>query len=334
MTADVVDAVAVGKEVAEAKRGAGATGERAEVAAKIVPAEGIADPADGVKSRGEATVESAQPDPPDANGRVVRFDAQPEAAREDADRGVGGAERRAGGDGDGDDGGGDDRGGGEDEEACSSEGERSSSSCDSEGDVDDGGEEGGAALAAGLAEMPKGVLKSLLSSGKLGTKALHAAAAADDVDELDRLLAKDGEYAGSVDDLDPFEYTALHVAAESGSANAVVALVRHGADVESETRMHGSRPIHYSCMNGRAAATAALLAGGCDVDPRTDDLRTPLYQAALRGHADCVKILLAAGADRSVETREGKSAVAVAANDAVRELLERPPRKRARTATD
>jgi ankyrin repeat protein len=146
------------------------------------------------------------------------------------------------------------------------------------------------------------------------------------VETLEKLLAT--EFAGSVDDLDPFEYTPLHVAAESGSKPAVVFLLKLGADVEKQTKMHRSRPIHYAAFEGHREVCQALLEGGCDPDARTDDLRTPLYQASFRGRTECVKVLLDAGADREVLAQDGKRAVDIAANDAVRELLEQPLQKK------
>lgn len=77
-------------------------------------------------------------------------------------------------------------------------------------------------------DLPKGLLAHLLTGDTLGSKPLHAAAAADDAAEIGKLLGEDGELKGSVDDLDPFHYTALHVAAEAGSCGAIRALFEKG----------------------------------------------------------------------------------------------------------
>jgi Ankyrin repeats (3 copies) len=205
-----------------------------------------------------------------------------------------------------------------------------------EGNSDEEGEDeadDGKAMAASLEEMPKGLIASLLSGGKLGSKPLHAAAGGDDADELNKLLAKDAEWAGSVDDLDAFEYTPLHVAAEAGSTKAVIALIKHGADLELQTKFHSSRAIHYAAFGGHVDVCRLLLDADADVDSRTDDLRTPLYQASFRGHADCIRVLLAAGADCKITTRDGKSACDVAKDDKCRDLLEQPSQKKARTSS-
>lgn len=216
---------------------------------------------------------------------------------------------------------------GEDEDGSGDE-SASDGGSDSDGENDAGD---AAVLAAGLSEMPKGLLQNLLSGGKLGSKPLHYAAAKNDVDSLQRLLAQ--EYHDGIDDLDPFNYTALHVAVESGSEEAVSFLLKEGANMERQTKMHLSRPIHYACFEGHSEVCQTLLEAGCDVDARTDDLRTPLYQASFRGHAECVKVLLDAGADRSVVTKGGKTALDVCGNDAVRDLLEQPAQKKARKGT-
>jgi ankyrin repeat protein len=189
------------------------------------------------------------------------------------------------------------------------------------------------ALAKTFSSLPKGLLGSLLSQGKLGSKPLHAAAAVNDAARLQELLAVDGELRGCVDDADAFDYTALHIACEAGADAAVAALLACGADREAPTRMHASRPLHYACFEGRVGACRLLLCAGADVNPRTDDLRTPLFQAAFRGHADCVRELLKAGADPAVQTRDGRLAVDVATTDEIRDLLQQPAEKKIRTLT-
>ena len=60
-----------------------------------------------------------------------------------------------------------------------------------------------------------------------------------------------------------------------------------------------------------------LLAPGVGADPNqatTDDGCTPLYISAQNGHDSVVKLLLAGGADRTVETHCGTAAEAAARN--------------------
>lgn len=178
--------------------------------------------------------------------------------------------------------------------------------------------------------LPKGLLKSLMKDGKLGSKPLHAAAAQDDAAQLESLLTPGGDRHGCVDEQDPFEYTALHVAAEAGSLCAVRTLIAHGASVEARTKLHKSRPLHYACFEGHAEVCSALIEAECDVDARTEDWRTPLYQASFRGHTECVKILLQAGARRDILAKDGKSAVDATTDSNCRELLQAPSQKRAK----
>lgn len=91
----------------------------------------------------------------------------------------------------------------------------------------------------------KDVVKHLVSSGKLGTKPLHAAAAADEADTIKNLLADDAKDKVDINEVDAYDYTAVHVAAERGSVAALQALAEAGADLERPTKMHNSRPLHY-----------------------------------------------------------------------------------------
>lgn len=222
------------------------------------------------------------------------------------------------------------------QESDGSDGDSSGSeaSQDSDPDGDDGsGCDGADDLRKSLAGLPSGWMGALLAGGKLGPKPLHAAAAEDDVEQLELLLGPEGEFHGNVDAHDPFDYTPLIVAAESGSAQAVALLLKLGADKEAATKLHNSRALHYACMEGWPNICRLLLDAGCDIDPRTDDLRTPLFQAAFRNKVECVRILIDAGAEL-VPARDGRTPIDVATDDAVRELLKsaQPARKKARSS--
>lgn len=132
----------------------------------------------------------------------------------------------------------------EDEEDAEGDGEDAAvaeGNGESEGEVDD--IPSAAVAAAAMPDLPKGLLASLLASGGLGEKPLHAAAAEGDVHRVKELLA--GEWKGSVDDEDIFLYTPLHMAAEKGHVDVCKVLIAEGAALEKTTKMYGSTALHY-----------------------------------------------------------------------------------------
>ena len=55
------------------------------------------------------------------------------------------------------------------------------------------------------------------------------------------------------------------------------------------------------------------------------DFRTALHWAAKRGHAGVTEFLVNNGADRSIKTNTGKTALHLATNESVRTLLKGKP---------
>lgn len=64
-----------------------------------------------------------------------------------------------------------------------------------------------------------------------------------------------------------------------------------------------------------------LLDNGAEVNALTDDKRTPLFQAAFKGHLSCVEQLIKYGADPNIRSEEEKTPADVAATDAIKEYL-------------
>lgn len=122
--------------------------------------------------------------------------------------------------------------------------------------------------------------------------ALHDAAAAGDVEAIERLRD-----AG----VDPnvraeFGRTPLQVAAFAGRREAVMSLVRRGADVQAYDDQHIDA-LTIAAQRGDLAMVSLLLWLGADPGAVTGpDDRDALMAAARGGHAEIVRELVAAGA--------------------------------------
>jgi ankyrin len=175
-------------------------------------------------------------------------------------------------------------------------------------------------------------LKAAMSQGEDGRSS-------DDL-ELDA-VRKLVEVYGDIDRQSDTGWTALHDAANKGSAVIVEYLLEHQANVNArdndgiialhlscinnhpstarllinagarlEARMErvdgttdksGGTPLHWACIVGSASTVALLLEAGANFEARTHWWRTPLHLAARFGHVDAAKLLLAKGAD--IESR-------------------------------
>jgi ankyrin repeat protein len=67
----------------------------------------------------------------------------------------------------------------------------------------------------------------------------------------------------------------------------------------------GLTPVHHAVRQGHVETTLALLEGGADIDQTTGDHTTPLLMAAINGQWDLAAMLLAEGADPTIESVAG-----------------------------
>jgi ankyrin repeat protein len=95
--------------------------------------------------------------------------------------------------------------------------------------------------------------------------------------------------------------TALHWAVRSGDADLVGVLLRAGAKAAATNR-YGMTPLLLAASNGHAAIVDALLKAGAKADGVGPEGETPLMLAARSGSAAAVNLLLEAGA--SVHAKE------------------------------
>lgn len=80
--------------------------------------------------------------------------------------------------------------------------------------------------------------------------------------------------------------------------------------------------LHWAADRGDSAVLAAVLAApGCDVNVRDESGQTALHYACSVGHAECVAMLLRAGAERNAADAEGQTCAEVAASEEIRRLV-------------
>jgi ankyrin repeat protein len=91
-----------------------------------------------------------------------------------------------------------------------------------------------------------------------GTKPIHAAVVAPEVDDRKALLSLLIERGANLDAKKVGGITALHLASHKGRLDAVELLVTHGA-TKNPTDVHGRTPLHYAMKEGRHAVATFLL---------------------------------------------------------------------------
>jgi len=99
-------------------------------------------------------------------------------------------------------------------------------------------------------------------------------------------------------------------AAEMGNHDALVQALEDGARLDAvDDRAHTA--LHWAARWGRAVDVKALVAAGAPLNTKTKAGVTPLIYAASDGWDVCVPLLLEAGADHTVATNKGRTALQV-----------------------
>ncbi|XP_045538000.1 transient receptor potential channel pyrexia isoform X1 [Papilio machaon] len=147
-------------------------------------------------------------------------------------------------------------------------------------------------------------VRAALGPGR--TTALHLAAV-DGHAECARLLLDHGAY---IDCPNSRGQTSLHLAALAQSIEVVELLVGRRADVKARD-IDGRTPLHGSIVRGARACDVARLLLSVGADPNAPDNfgYTPLHIAALNEFSACVLLLLDYGADVTLRTNGGVSAL-------------------------
>jgi ankyrin repeat protein len=96
----------------------------------------------------------------------------------------------------------------------------------------------------------------------------------------------------------------LMLASIKGHVELVHQLIAKDADVNKT----GWTPLHYAASGAKPQIIRILLEHSAYIDAESPNGSTPLMMAAMYGNAECVKILLDAGADPTLKNQLGLSA--------------------------
>lgn len=131
------------------------------------------------------------------------------------------------------------------------------------------------------------------------------------------------EYEFDIDYPGPKSTSALMEAAFAGELGTVQWLLLEGADPDRESAQGGGA-LAYATVGGDSRVVAALLDAGADID-KLDSKRgiTALTQACIRGHMDCIDLLLKRGADPWFCGDEGPAPLEYAAGAGSLEVVDR-----------
>jgi ankyrin repeat protein len=97
----------------------------------------------------------------------------------------------------------------------------------------------------------------------------------------------------------------LHYAALEGQASCVEALLACHANASGATDRHGYTPVHAAVIGGHADIVRLLVAAGADVDARSLGGTRPIHLAAVAGDLTVVKALVAAAANLNAVNDRG-----------------------------
>ncbi len=177
-------------------------------------------------------------------------------------------------------------------------------------------------LTNGLAAGAIGALwlTALMHAAPTGTSVVEAAMHGNK-DAVRALLKEGADVNSALGD----GMTALHWAASKDDVELAKMLLYAGANVKATTRLGGYTPLLIASRNGNASMMAALVAAGADANSATTNATSALMLASASGKVDAVRILLDHGADvNAKETAKGETPLSFAAAygraDVIREL--------------
>ena len=147
-----------------------------------------------------------------------------------------------------------------------------------------------------------------------GASKLHDAAAAGNLEELERLLDVEATGTALVDPTKHDGTTPLITAAMMGHEQVVRRLIEEGADVEA-VGLNGATALQIAASMGHVGVMTALLDGGAQVNAAHKFAKsTALHFAAEMGQVAAIELLCKRGADPHAEKTHGGTALHISAD--------------------
>jgi len=113
----------------------------------------------------------------------------------------------------------------------------------------------------------------------------------------------------------------LHLAAQLQHYPTMLALVRHGANIEANDN-HGQTPIHWAARQGKSEAVLSLVSLNASLECVDSMGFTPLHAATRLGQTETIKALLDSGANASAKDECGRAPAEWAQKAEVKILLQ------------
>ncbi|XP_016138969.1 B-cell lymphoma 3 protein homolog isoform X2 [Sinocyclocheilus grahami] len=117
--------------------------------------------------------------------------------------------------------------------------------------------------------------------------------------------------------------TPLHLAVQNGDKKLAKILLKSGAEINAGDNKSGRSPLVHAVENNFTDMVIFLIEvrSGCDVNAQSYSGNTALHSACGRGHLEIVRVLLKNGADSSLKNNHNDTAIMVAKNKKVSDVL-------------